>query len=162
MFTSRRITGAEAAAIGLVDRACPEDELDDVVEALAREIAENSPGTNRIDKALLRDAARMGRREATEASRLLTHIQSQHINEPGVGRQLTELLIEIGVLNPDGTPAAPAEEPADGGRGPRGIEGAARDQQDGQRSQAQGEEERQAQSPGAEAEPEREPRERSQ
>ena len=37
---------------------------DDVVEALAGEIAENSPGTNRIDKALLRDAARMGRREA--------------------------------------------------------------------------------------------------
>lgn len=64
MFTSRRITGTEAAAIGLVDRACPEDQLDDVVEALSREIAENSPGTNRIDKALLRDAAQMERREA--------------------------------------------------------------------------------------------------
>ena len=64
MFTSRRITGAEAAALGLVDRACPEDELDDVVSALAGEIAENSPGTNRIDKALVRDAARMPRNEA--------------------------------------------------------------------------------------------------
>ncbi len=64
MFTSRRITGAEAAVLGLVDRACPEIELDDVVSALAREIAENSPGTNRIDKALVRDAARMARNEA--------------------------------------------------------------------------------------------------
>jgi enoyl-CoA hydratase/carnithine racemase len=64
MFTSRRITGAEAAALGLVDRACPEDDLDDVVSTLVGEIAENSPGTNRIDKALMRDAARMARNEA--------------------------------------------------------------------------------------------------
>lgn len=64
MFTSRRITGVDAAAIGLVDRVCPEEELDRVVSTLAREIAENSPGTNRIDKALLRDAARMARNEA--------------------------------------------------------------------------------------------------
>jgi enoyl-CoA hydratase/carnithine racemase len=64
MFTSRRITGAEAAAIGLVDRACPEEELDELVSALAEEIAENSPGTNRIDKRLLRDAVRMSRDEA--------------------------------------------------------------------------------------------------
>jgi len=64
MFTSRRITGAEAAAIGLVDRVCPEEELDEVVSTLAGEIAENSPGTNRIDKALLRDATRMTRAEA--------------------------------------------------------------------------------------------------
>lgn len=64
MFTSRRITGAEAAALGLVDRACPEDELEEVVSTLAREIVENSPGTNRIDKELLRDATRMTREEA--------------------------------------------------------------------------------------------------
>lgn len=53
MFTSRRIDGAEAAAIGLVDRAVLADELDAAVAGLAAEIAENSPGTNRIDKALL-------------------------------------------------------------------------------------------------------------
>jgi hypothetical protein len=34
------------------------------VSKLAGEIVENSPGTNRIDKALLRDPARMGREEA--------------------------------------------------------------------------------------------------
>jgi enoyl-CoA hydratase len=64
MFTSRRITGAEAAVLGLADRACPENELDEVVSRLAGEIVENSPGTNRIDKALVRDAGRMARQEA--------------------------------------------------------------------------------------------------
>ncbi|HIF92779.1 MAG: enoyl-CoA hydratase/isomerase family protein [Myxococcales bacterium] len=53
MFTSRRISGIEAAAIGLVDRAITETELDDAVAELAAEITSNSPGTNRIDKALL-------------------------------------------------------------------------------------------------------------
>jgi enoyl-CoA hydratase/carnithine racemase len=54
MFTSRRISGERAGDIGLIDRVCPEDRLDEVVEELAREITENSWGTNRIDKALLR------------------------------------------------------------------------------------------------------------
>jgi enoyl-CoA hydratase/carnithine racemase len=53
MFTSRRISGTEAAAIGLVDRAVPDDELDATVAALAAEILANSWGTNRIDKALV-------------------------------------------------------------------------------------------------------------
>lgn len=53
MFTSRRISGAEAAAIGLVDGAVPGDQLDDTVAALAAEILTNSWGTNRIDKALI-------------------------------------------------------------------------------------------------------------
>src|SRR5690606_21454049 len=38
MFTSRRISGAEAAAIGLVDRCVPDAELDATVAALAAEI----------------------------------------------------------------------------------------------------------------------------
>ncbi len=57
MFTSRRISGAEAAELGLVDRVCAEAELDASVEALAREIAENSWDTNRIVKQLLRSHA---------------------------------------------------------------------------------------------------------
>lgn len=50
---------------------------------------------------------RLGRGDGEGASRLLNHIQAQHINEPGVARALTDLLIELGVLRPDGTPAAP-------------------------------------------------------
>ena len=53
MFTSRRIDGVTAVSVGLVDRCVPDDELDDVVDALAAEIVGNSSGTNRIDKALL-------------------------------------------------------------------------------------------------------------
>ncbi len=53
MFTSRRIDGVEAAAIGLVDRAVPSGALDGAVAALTAEITANSAGTNRIDKALM-------------------------------------------------------------------------------------------------------------
>ena len=81
MFTSRRITGAEAAALGLVDRACPEDDLEKVVSALAEEIAENSPGTNRIDKALLRDAARMTRSEALLREREMPYGMPEDVRE---------------------------------------------------------------------------------
>jgi enoyl-CoA hydratase/carnithine racemase len=81
MFTSRRITGAEAAALGLVDRACPGEELDDVVSALASEIAENSAGTNRIDKALVRDAARMGREKALLHEREMPYGMPEDLRE---------------------------------------------------------------------------------
>ena len=64
MFTSRRIDGAQAARLGLVDRAVPDAELDAAVTALADEIAANSPGTNRIDKALLRARGGMSREAA--------------------------------------------------------------------------------------------------
>lgn len=64
MFTSRRISGAEALVIGLVDRAVPDAELDSTVAALASEILANSWGTNRIDKALM---AAGGDRSRTEA-----------------------------------------------------------------------------------------------
>lgn len=64
MFTSRRITGAEAAQIGLIDHAVPGEDLDAKVDGLAAEIVANSWGTNQIDKQLLRDAMRMSRNDA--------------------------------------------------------------------------------------------------
>lgn len=64
MFTSRRIDGVTAAEIGLVDRAVPDDELDDAVAALAAEILGNSPGTNRRVKRLLAVHDDLGRTEA--------------------------------------------------------------------------------------------------
>jgi enoyl-CoA hydratase len=64
MFTSRRISGTQAAEIGLVDRVCPDPELDATVADLAAEITANSWGTNRIDKALLRANAERSRSDA--------------------------------------------------------------------------------------------------
>lgn len=59
-------------------------------------------------------ALRLGRQEFDEASRLLDHLQTKHIREPGVAQALTRLLVQTGVLRPDGTlaaePAAPGQE----------------------------------------------------
>lgn len=71
MFTSRRISGIEAAAIGLVDYSVPDGDLDARVEALAREILANSWGTNRIDKQLLYAAGERTREEALAFERTL-------------------------------------------------------------------------------------------
>jgi len=73
MFTSRRISGAEAAAIGLVDRCVPDDALDATVAELAAEISANSAGTNRIVKRLLADRADRTRSEALLHERTLPH-----------------------------------------------------------------------------------------
>lgn len=73
MFTSRRISGAEAAAIGLVDRCVPDDQLDATVAALAAEIAANSAGTNRIVKRLLADRDERTRSEALLHEREMPH-----------------------------------------------------------------------------------------
>ena len=61
---------------------------------------------------------RFGQGDVAEAMRLMQHIESRHIKEPGVAESLTRLLINAGLLNPDGTPAA---MPA----GPRGGEAVA-------------------------------------
>lgn len=63
-FTSRRIPGVQAAEIGLVDHVHADEELDAKVEALAREIVENSWGTNRIVKELYRVQADCARTQA--------------------------------------------------------------------------------------------------
>jgi enoyl-CoA hydratase/carnithine racemase len=71
MFTSRRIDGTTAAAIGLVDRAVDDDQLDATVDALAAEIVRNSAGTNRIVKQLVATQADQTRTEALEHERSL-------------------------------------------------------------------------------------------
>ncbi|MFK8024106.1 MAG: enoyl-CoA hydratase/isomerase family protein [Ilumatobacter sp.] len=73
MFTSRRITGAEAAEIGLVDRSVPAADLDDAVAGLAREIVANSPGTNRRVKRLLDAHDGMARDTALRHERALPY-----------------------------------------------------------------------------------------
>lgn len=73
MFTSRRVSGAEAAGIGLVDHAVPAEELDAKVAGLASEILANSRGTNRIVKQLIADRAEKTRVEALVHERMMPH-----------------------------------------------------------------------------------------
>ncbi len=49
---------------------------------------------------------RFGQGDANEAMRLMQHIETRHMKEPGVAQSLTRMLINAGLLNPDGTPAA--------------------------------------------------------
>ncbi len=63
----------------------------------------------------LRFAAHHGK----EAMELIQHIHQKHINEPGVGETLTHMLVDVGLLRPDGTPAfSPAEAQASMGAEP--------------------------------------------
>ena len=61
MFTSQRVSGQEAVAIGLVDQCVPDDNLDQAVANLAEGILANSWGTNRIDKRLIADRSSRSR-----------------------------------------------------------------------------------------------------
>lgn len=73
MFTSRRVSAADAVELGLVDHCVPDDELDDAVATLTAEISRNSPGTNRIVKRLLSDRQERTRSEALLHERELPH-----------------------------------------------------------------------------------------
>ncbi|MEZ5343802.1 MAG: enoyl-CoA hydratase/isomerase family protein, partial [Acidimicrobiales bacterium] len=73
MFTSRRLSGTDAAALGLVDHCVADDDLDAVVAGLAAEITANSPGTNRIVKRLIADAHERTRTEALLNERAMPH-----------------------------------------------------------------------------------------
>jgi hypothetical protein len=57
---------------------------------------------------------RFAQRDGQKAMSLIEHIQTKHIEEPGVGEALTRMLMDVGLLRPDGTPAMMPEgaEPA--------------------------------------------------
>ncbi len=56
---------------------------------------------------LLEMSLRFERMEGPEVARLMGHIESQHAREPGVMEALTHMLVQMGVLRPDGSPAMP-------------------------------------------------------
>jgi hypothetical protein len=66
-------------------------------------------------------AMRIARGEVTEADRLLSHIRSQHIREPGVAQALFQILAEAGIIGPDGRPTAAAAAAAAAGPEAAGI-----------------------------------------
>ncbi|MGV9664715.1 enoyl-CoA hydratase/isomerase family protein [Nocardia niigatensis] len=66
-FTARRFSGVEAAAMGLVNHAVPDEGLDGFVAHLAAQISANSAGSNRIYKSLYANSRELGRVEALKA-----------------------------------------------------------------------------------------------
>jgi hypothetical protein len=52
---------------------------------------------------------RMARQESTDVMRILQHIQADHIREPGVAQAVTNFLMQIGLVGPDGQPRMPME-----------------------------------------------------
>jgi hypothetical protein len=60
---------------------------------------------------LMELSLRFAARDGEGSMRLLQHLQERHIEEPGVGETLTRMLIDVGLLRPDGTPAYNPEAP---------------------------------------------------
>jgi hypothetical protein len=54
---------------------------------------------------------RFGLGDVSGAVRLVEHVQGQHVREPGVAEALTRILVQVGLLHPDGTPAVPHRPP---------------------------------------------------
>ena len=95
MYTARRITGAEAARIGLVNQAPADERLDEAVAELAASIVANSWDTSRFDKAILADNQGIGREEA------LAYERSAPYGRP---RDMQERLQAGNRKGPKGTP----------------------------------------------------------
>jgi hypothetical protein len=54
---------------------------------------------------LMELSLRFAARDGQQAMRLIRHVQERHLEEPGVGEVLTRMLMDVGLLRPDGTPA---------------------------------------------------------
>ncbi len=57
---------------------------------------------------------RLAQDDVPEADRLLHHIRNEHMREPGVAQALMQILVEAGIIGPDGRPTAPAGREAPG------------------------------------------------
>jgi hypothetical protein len=72
---------------------------------------------------LMELSLRFAAHDGPRSMQLIQHLHDRHMEEPGVGEALTRMLVEVGLLRPDGTPAfgpeasaamapeAPAAEP---------------------------------------------------
>ena len=90
------------------------EDLDQALRYLETARSEpNQPGGACAHWDLLELPLRLRRRESEQAERVLRHVESRHINEPGVAHALTELLVNLGLLRPDGSPVVPEEEAAE-------------------------------------------------
>ncbi len=92
-----------------------EDDSDRALEYIERgRRAVTSKGESCAPWDLLELPVRVERMEAEEMFRLIDHLRSDHLREPGVAQALTELLVQTGLIRPDGSLAEepPEEEPS--------------------------------------------------
>jgi tetratricopeptide (TPR) repeat protein len=61
---------------------------------------------------LMELSAHFARQDVNEVNRLLAHLEAHHMREPGVADEVVQMLVQAGVMNPDGTPAVPTDEMA--------------------------------------------------
>lgn len=80
-FTARRISGVEAAEMGLAVRTVPLGELDGAVAITAGQIAANSSGTVSKMKRLITDSQNMPRTEALQRERSLPYGRPDDMEE---------------------------------------------------------------------------------
>jgi hypothetical protein len=101
-------------AYGVLARSCEDSDLALQYVDQGRKAAEATgrPGGHWD---LFELSLRFGRAEVREAMSLVSHIEQRHLEEPGVAEGLTRMLVQVGLLRPDGTPA----------RMPRGAQEAA-------------------------------------
>jgi hypothetical protein len=78
---------------------------------LARKAAE-SAGLSTVPWDLTELSLQLVRGDIAEADRLLRHIRADHMGEPGVAEALFRLLVEHGILGPDGQPVARPTAPS--------------------------------------------------
>ena len=64
---------------------------------------------------LMELSVRLEMRDGAAVSRLLSHLQSRHLREPGVAQALNQWLMQIGAIRPDGTPAVPMQQAGQAG-----------------------------------------------
>jgi len=98
--------------LAYITLARTEDDLDQALMYVeAGRQASDGPDKSNAMWDLEELSLRFARQEIPEALQLIRHIESSHINEPNVSLVLTQILVEAGLLRPDGTPAIPTAHP---------------------------------------------------
>jgi hypothetical protein len=91
-----------------------DDDLDQALMYIeAGRKAADEPGQSNALWDLEELSLRFARQEIPEALNLVRHIESKHINEPNVSMAITQILVQAGLLHPDGTPAIPTRQQAE-------------------------------------------------
>jgi hypothetical protein len=99
-------------ALAYMTLARMEDDLDRALMYVdAGRKSTDSTGKSHATWDLEELSLRFARQEIPEALQLIRHIENTHINEPNVSLILTQILVEAGLLRPDGTPAIPPGHP---------------------------------------------------